>query len=228
MKKGFTLAEVIITLGIIAIVAAMTLPSLIGNYQKKQTATQLKKIYSLLQQAQKRAEVDYEAIEYWDFTLSKTEFANRYIKPYYKILTDYDNTNFPTDYITNCNNGGNCDGYGSFPTASKFILTDGTLFAVNPAHSAPGENQLFITIIVDINGLKKPNKYGRDIFMFSVQPANGVLPYGVGNLAGLTQTASYDRQLLLNRESRSCQKDGIFCAALIMTDNWEIKDDYPW
>lgn len=42
-KKAFTLAEVLITLGIIGVVAAMTLPTLVGEYQKKQTATQLKK-----------------------------------------------------------------------------------------------------------------------------------------------------------------------------------------
>lgn len=49
--RAFTMAEVLITLGIIGIVAAMTLPSLIGNYQKKQTAIQLKKFYSIMQQA---------------------------------------------------------------------------------------------------------------------------------------------------------------------------------
>ena len=47
--KAFTLAEVLITLGIIGIVAAMTLPILIGKYQKMQTATQLKKAYKRLQ-----------------------------------------------------------------------------------------------------------------------------------------------------------------------------------
>ena len=45
MKKGFTLAEVLITLGIIGVVAALTLPSLITNYRKKQTVAQLKKVY---------------------------------------------------------------------------------------------------------------------------------------------------------------------------------------
>ena len=228
-KKAFTIAEVLITLGIIGIVAAMTLPSLVGNYQKKQTAMQLKKVYSLMQQAHRRAEADYESVQYWDFSLDGKEFSERYIKPYYKIITDYDKTEFPEDYHTHClKDGRECDGFGSFTTASKIILVDGTLLAIHRAGTGGENNTVFITIIVDINGLKKPNKYGRDIFMFSVQPANGVLPYGVGNLAGLTQTASYDRQLLLNRESRSCQKDGIFCAALIMTDNWEIKDDYPW
>ena len=54
-KKAFTLAEVLITLGIIGVVAAMTLPTLVGEYQKKQTATQLKKFYSIMQQAITRA-----------------------------------------------------------------------------------------------------------------------------------------------------------------------------
>jgi prepilin-type N-terminal cleavage/methylation domain-containing protein len=48
---GFTLAEVLITLGIIGIVAALTMPSLMANYQKKAAATRLKQTYSMLNQA---------------------------------------------------------------------------------------------------------------------------------------------------------------------------------
>ena len=47
-KKGFTLAEVLITLGIIGIVAAMTMPALIANHQKQVAATAVKKMYSQL------------------------------------------------------------------------------------------------------------------------------------------------------------------------------------
>ena len=44
MKKiGFTLAEVLITLAIIGVVAVMTIPTLIANYQKKATATKVKR-----------------------------------------------------------------------------------------------------------------------------------------------------------------------------------------
>jgi prepilin-type N-terminal cleavage/methylation domain-containing protein len=46
IKKGFTLAEVLITLGIVGVVATITLPSVIKNYQKRQTVTQLKKAYT--------------------------------------------------------------------------------------------------------------------------------------------------------------------------------------
>ena len=45
-KQAFTLAETLITLGIIGIVAAMTMPALIANYQKKELLTRIKKTYS--------------------------------------------------------------------------------------------------------------------------------------------------------------------------------------
>ena len=73
-KSAFTLAEVLITLGIIGVVAAMTLPSLIGNYKKKQTVTQLKKSYTVLSQAVKMSELKNGSIDYWDYTLPAKEF----------------------------------------------------------------------------------------------------------------------------------------------------------
>lgn len=48
---GFTLAEVLITLGIIGVVAALTIPALISNYRSKVAVTQLKKMYSVMSQA---------------------------------------------------------------------------------------------------------------------------------------------------------------------------------
>ena len=57
-KAAFTMAEVLITLGIIGIVAAMTLPSLIGKYQKKVTVTRLKRTYTVLSQAVQRSIAD--------------------------------------------------------------------------------------------------------------------------------------------------------------------------
>ena len=51
MKKGFTLAVVLITLGIIGIVAALTLPALISNYRKNLVVERLKKFYTVMNQA---------------------------------------------------------------------------------------------------------------------------------------------------------------------------------
>lgn len=69
MKKGFTLAEVLITLGIIGIIAAITLPSLIGHYKQKVLQEQFKTAYSLLQQAYLKIQADWGYTPncyYWD------------------------------------------------------------------------------------------------------------------------------------------------------------------
>ena len=65
LKKGFTLAEVLITLGIIGVVAAMTLPTLINDYQAKETVTRLKKVYSIVNQAYLRALNDNGPLNSW-------------------------------------------------------------------------------------------------------------------------------------------------------------------
>ena len=69
-KAAFTLAEVLITLGIIGIVAAMTLPMLIAKYQKLVATTQLKRIYSILANAEMLAISDYGDRKNWDYPIS--------------------------------------------------------------------------------------------------------------------------------------------------------------
>lgn len=62
MKKAFTLAEVLITLGIIGIVAAMTLPTLIQKNQDKQLISQTRKVYADINNALLLAQKDYGVI----------------------------------------------------------------------------------------------------------------------------------------------------------------------
>lgn len=68
-QKAFTLAEVLITLGIIGIVAAMTLPDLVQKQQKKQTTVALKKFYSSFQNAINLSQVDNGPYLNWDTTM---------------------------------------------------------------------------------------------------------------------------------------------------------------
>ena len=65
MKKGFTLAEVLITLAIIGIVAAMTIPTLVNNYRKKDTTAKLKKFYSTMIQAIQLSELENGTSANW-------------------------------------------------------------------------------------------------------------------------------------------------------------------
>jgi len=67
-KSAFTLAEVLITLAIIGVVAAMTIPTLISNYQEKVTITRLNKTYSLLSNAFQLMQAEYGNINTWGLT----------------------------------------------------------------------------------------------------------------------------------------------------------------
>jgi prepilin-type N-terminal cleavage/methylation domain-containing protein len=58
MRKGFTLAEVLITLGIIGVVAALVMPGLINNYRKMVLKNQFRKVYSMISQAYRKTEAD--------------------------------------------------------------------------------------------------------------------------------------------------------------------------
>ena len=71
-KAAFTLAEVLITLGIIGVVAALTLPALIQNYHEKQRVTQLKKAYSVMQNAFLMAQEEYGDVTDWGLTITNT------------------------------------------------------------------------------------------------------------------------------------------------------------
>ena len=71
-RAAFTLAEVLITLGIIGVVAAMTIPTLIQDHREKQRVTQLKKVYSVLSQAFVMAQAEYGDIQTWDYATTNT------------------------------------------------------------------------------------------------------------------------------------------------------------
>ena len=177
-RRGFTLAEVLITLGIIGIVAALTLPSVINKAQDRQFRAMFKKQYSAVAQAIQMVYAKYD--------ISLTPKSNGWEKmPQYVCaigkelksigsgvkcegLADDDtidsmpkNTkvhwhNNDEWFDKNGNpqrmNGAGVDGYGLL----TFLLPDGAMINFNCT------NEVFI----DVNGYKKPNTVGRDIFYF--------------------------------------------------------------
>ena len=92
-KAAFTLAEVLITLGIIGVVAAMTLPTLIAKYQEKVWLTQFKVTYSTLSQAYLRAYQEHGVIKNWGLPLdNKAESAKivaEKLLPYLNLAQDF-------------------------------------------------------------------------------------------------------------------------------------------
>ena len=107
-KHAFTLAETLITLVIIGVVAALTIPNLIINHQKEETITKLKKTYSTLAQITHKAIADHGPILSWDIDNNSENFFNTYMAPYLNIskvcgYTNQSNCNLKYSYRSSPN-----------------------------------------------------------------------------------------------------------------------------
>ena len=168
-KSGFTLAEVLITLGIIGIVAAMTLPNITAKYRNRVLKSRFNKNYSILSQALALTSAElgqglhvmFENEQPgWD---GAVVFRNTFYK-YLKHLTaggikfSHLNGNF-SSYNPNQTNAAPTMGLGAFPGYK--ILADGTAVSVL-------KNNGNLNVLVDINGREKPNRVGYDVFLFIV------------------------------------------------------------
>ena len=227
IKNGFTLAEVLITLVIIGVVAALTIPTAVAYYNKEQTASQLKKFYSTMGQAISRSVVDNGYYTNWDLTGSESsqrtiDFVNKYLFPYLQVVkkcTPTSNECWPDDVRTATNGNVHSQFSNSSATHSSAILSDGTAIYV-----WAGGNSSHAYIVADLNGHKPPNTIGRDIFPFAIRffDLDGTMRTGFYP-PGLQYKELPDRDTL----KQQCQNDAQNCTALIMLDSWQIKSDYP-
>jgi len=228
MKKAFTLAEILITLGIIGVVTALTIPNLIANYQKKTTVAKLKETYSILQQAFKLSQEDNGEVESWNANLSGKDFFEQYIKNYVKYQVVYTSselqskTKIPYKYLNGVRNSSRTLNHAN---STHFVLINGARISIN------GYNDGGKIIHIDVNGLSGPNTVGKDEFIFFLSSTDGLLPYGYGGVNGETfGRNNYSRAIVTGTSNLACAKgkSGYWCSALIMNDGWQIADDYPW
>lgn len=77
IKKGYTLSEVLITLGVIGVISALTLPTLIHAHKKYVIENKLKKVYSLMNQAIKISEAEYGEVSTWSEFNDNMSIDNR-------------------------------------------------------------------------------------------------------------------------------------------------------
>ena len=242
-KFAFTLAEVLVTLGIIGVVAVLTVPNIISSYQKKVYVTQLQKGYSQLQQVFDLAMADDE-VEYiadteliqsinGDFIIDSDQSAfSSKLGEYLKIQKVCQ----PEDFSDGCHNityqnlngdavserGGDLQVFTKDGAIYYFFAHNGKTFPdIDPSEcerikldggSLCGWQG---TVHIDVNGIKKPNKYGRDFFRFGFDIKGQLFPAG-SFIEG--KEHSY-----LEYSDRSCDLDpvyGVGCAAKIMDDGW--------
>ncbi len=183
IKKGFTLAEVLITLAIIGVVAALTIPTVVRNYRERQAISTIKKVYSSLAQAAHIAQAQNGEMSSWDANTPEKMLG--ILKPYLKVIKDCGAKKgcFP-DLKYKYLNGNEWVSVEDVSTA-KAMLADG----ISIAFYGLGANNNY-NIWFDINGQKGPNQWGRDLFMVEILPQNGKIrpaPYpgsGTCNLGG--------------------------------------------
>ena len=216
-RAAFTLAEVFITLGIIGVVAALTIPTLTKAYQKHITLTRVKQTYSMFAQALKLSEIDHDNISQWNIpsvsspnTLSNAviseAFADEYFIKYLKGAQKYKNTSTSYKGVAwyKLQNG-----------AKVYVWPRGTwgeigIYTSDAKTYKSGKNQFCLVF----------TKFGRGA---TNMPKGGVYFYGYG----------YNRTTLKNDNNYGCNNKnahyyGLYCGALIQTDGWKVSSDYDW
>ena len=171
MKKAFTLAEILITLGIIGIVAALTMPSLIQKYQDQVTVNKVKKMYSVLNNAYNLYKIE-NSHEFIEWSPEGAEKAFNIFKPYLKVAKDCGVENGEGcihlggyNDLTNENRKG---GYSQQKNYYKVRLVDGSSLIFRGGGTIMFELDADLEIYYDVNGEKGPNTWGKDFFEFDV------------------------------------------------------------
>ncbi len=260
-KAAFTLAEVLITLGIIGVVAILTVPNLVSNYQKKVYVAQLQKAYAQLQQVFDMAMAEDEVEDLADTELmqsingdyigasdDQSEFISQLGK-YMKIQKACN----PMDFIAGChdiyysefkgttdidiesgysNSGSNRGGDLQIFANDGMIYYFDSLFVKNPDIVSEEECETYKLdgatyclyhadnnhgINVDVNGKKKPNKFGRDMFRFTLDDKGQLYP------AGSVSIHKYWNWM--DEVNSFCDKNNAYgsgCAGRIFDEGWKM------
>ena len=228
MKKkhlGFTLAEVLITLGIIGIVAAMTIPNLITTHQQKESVVKLQKAISVMNQAYRLAYDDVgEATAEEARALGVQGYFDKFWAPYIKVLELCNKTNcgYEAHEPFKSPNGSHYSlGVESGSNRIVFITMDGFLYMIvtNYGANADGVSLTSKMIYVDINGIRKPNVVGKDVFLLERkidgEKGGGVVPY-------CSEFSDTQVNYRCKQDSSEC------CAEKIKRAGWRIDKSYPW
>ncbi len=170
-RFGFTLAEVLITLGIIGVVAAMTMPTLINSTQGAQYKAAYKKALSAISQA-----VTLNvALDEWSFADLDSDADGTYglqtmlnsrmnvVRTETGAFDDAKGNEYKAKY-SNVGKGQGVTSDVSIGTNNiSLFFNDGIMFSFDPSQAtsctnADGATQKICTGFIDVNGIKAPNK----------------------------------------------------------------------
>ena len=214
-KTGLTLAEVLITLGIIGVVAAMTIPGLLEKNFERRTVSHLRETQSILSQAIRMAEEEYGEVEGWGINGNNQESAElifENLKSFIKVgidcgVTDTEGKCTILSSYKYLNGGSDTVNYSSSANYYKIKLLNGSSVWWR---GAKGEDYDTYTALffVDVNGSALPNVLGKDLFCFYLfSGGQGLLTYNKFQTFGTVE------------ESCNKSSDGWYCAYYVLTNN---------
>ncbi|MBQ3640687.1 type II secretion system protein [bacterium] len=213
---GFTLAEVLIAMAVIGVIAAITIPLIVENHKKISVATQLKKFYSNTNQALKMYKTQ-AGEDLSDFTLpdkSSTTVLKFYEEALAPYMIDIGHKTYDGTFIGVQYN----DGSGFYAYANNTNLIH-IFYCVEFRHCKPeGEGSMD----------------GRNTFLFTIYFNKNQYKGEMITSSNSYHSMSRDRLLSLckygNSDDASVSSQGRrhACARLIEIDGWTIKPDYPW
>ena len=220
--KAFTLAEVLITLGIIGVVAAMTMPALIQRNNNKIVETRLQKFYSVMNQAIKLAEVDYGDRSFWFEDVSGLDeeggskqlaWIKKYFIPYLKVTK------------TEVGSDGRVTLHFADGSAVRSAIANGRdwiFFPGNPARCDKLGNGNYWEYM------------GRCAFAFYYNPKDSNKRLG-WNFEPYASGWDGTEDSLKNNSSYGCKNPTSsatdwhsYCTKWIQFNNWKIPEDYPY
>lgn len=209
---AFTLSEILLTMSIVGVVAAMTIPTL--HYQKvrREYTVKLKNFYGKMENAVLDMQLDHGSFkdmekpatisQAYDWYMEKIDpyIGHQYVRSADRTIYYKDGSALYLSYIGGC-----------------------------------------LDVIYDVNGDKRPNSIGRDkqYFLYCFAPAERQAHFGnndifFGTYGGGLQGAGISRKQALDACSgaATCPSAGkastACCSRLLQIDQWEFKDDYPY
>lgn len=238
MKKilAFTLAEVLITLSVIGVVAAMTIPTLVKEYQKTEYTVSIKKSYNEFNQMLQKISIDKECTNDLKCTaLFETGTTNKTlgdeIIKYYKIFKNCDVNSGKECFSskTSDNIDGSTGATEQFDTgdAYKFTTIDGKSFSITNYSLNCGTDksknksfnmtQVCGEVVIDINGTKAPNFLGKDTYKFYITNGRGALLYPYGGEDDDINGWWYNGDHCSKND-----KNGLLCPGRIVENGWDM------
>lgn len=219
-KFGFTLAEVLVTLGIISVISAMTIPSISAKANNKAFAAKLSTTITTLETAFSNMMVDEGVADFFEIEEYKDKIS-KYIK-----ITKLEDGDFGENYkedFTKNNFGKTIDGEVGL-TGSDYKSRGMPLLLKNNALVQIADTK----ITIDVNGDLKPNVYGRDLFLFDISSEGKLYAYGSRALVDLNKdNPSWDRAEHWSTSSNklyACNdtKKALGCAGRLVENNFVV------